>query len=194
MSDCLDRLQALFPVTYRHGNILLINGDNMELMAHIKDAEFELSCVDPPYRDSNQPTKEMRKNGSMQTLEGRPCKNYWNELKRVSKEQIIWGANNFELPQYKGFVVWEKGIPLDFTMSMAEIAALSDGLGTISKICSIRASGADISRIHPTQKPLKLYEWLLTNYAKPIRRINARKFKLTISDMPHHFHAIGVYQ
>ena len=145
--------------------------DCMQYMATLPDKCFDLAIVDPPYRDSNQPTQEMRKNGSMKTIKGRPGVSYFAELKRVSKEQIIWGANNFELPQYKGFIVWEKGIPQDFTMSMAEIAALTDGLGTISKIFSLRAIGADVLRIHPTQKPVKLYEWLLTNYAKPGQRI-----------------------
>lgn len=153
------------------GKAEILHLDCLEYMATLPEKAFDLAIVDPPYRDNNQPTQEMRKNGSMKTLEGRPCVGYWAELKRVSKEQIIWGANNFELPQYKGFVVWEKGIPQDFTMSMAEIAALTEGLGTISKIFSLRASGADVSRIHPTQKPVKLYEWLLTNYAKPGQRI-----------------------
>ena len=145
--------------------------DCMEYMATVPDKYFDLAIVDPPYRDDNQPTKEMRKNGSMKTLEGRPTPEYWKELRRVSKEQIIWGANNFELPQFKGFVVWDKGIPHEFTMSMAEIAAITDGLGTVSKIWKMRASGADVVRIHPTQKPVKLYEWLLTNYAKKGQRI-----------------------
>lgn len=152
-------------------SVELLNIDCMEYMATLPDKAFDLAIVDPPYRDSNQPTKEMRKNGSMKTLEGRPSARYWEELRRVSKEQIVWGANNFELPQFKGFVVWDKGISFDFTMSMAEIAAITEGLGTVSKICSIRASGADVVRVHPTQKPVRLYEWLLTNYAKPGQRI-----------------------
>jgi site-specific DNA-methyltransferase (adenine-specific) len=100
----------------------------------------------------------------MATLTGRPTKEYFAELMRVSKQQIIWGANNFELPQFKGFVVWEKGIPMDFTMSMAELAAITEGLSTISKIVRIPVQGQ--KRIHPTQKPVKLYDWLLRNYAK----------------------------
>lgn len=151
--------------------IELLHIDCMEYMKTLPDKAFDLAIVDPPYRDQNQPTKDMRANGSMKSLEGRPTVEYFSELLRVSKEQIIWGANNFQLPQFKGFVVWEKGIPQDFTMSMAEIAALSDGISTISKIFSLRASGADISRIHPTQKPVKLYDWLLANYAKPGDRI-----------------------
>jgi len=142
------------------------NMDCMDGMAQFPDKYFELAIVDPPYRDENQPTQDMRKNGSMKSLNGRPSPEYFEQLFRVSKNQIIWGANNFQLPQFKGFVVWEKGIPEDFTMSMAEIASLSDGIGTISKIFKLRASGQE-SRIHPTQKPVALYQWLLQNYAKP---------------------------
>jgi site-specific DNA-methyltransferase (adenine-specific) len=143
----------------------------MKYMKNCGDKFFDLAIVDPPYRDENQPTKEMRKNGQMETLTGRPDVNYFQEICRISKEQIIWGANNFQLPQFKGFIVWDKEIPFDFTMSMAEVAAISDGLGTISKICKIRASGADHTRIHPTQKPIALYKWLLKNYAKPGQKI-----------------------
>jgi site-specific DNA-methyltransferase (adenine-specific) len=145
--------------------IEITNECNMELMARYEDNHFDLAIVDPPYRDTNQPTKDMRANGSMKSIEGRPTKEYWKELKRVSKEQIIWGANNFELPQWKGFVAWKKKtIGLDFTMSMLEIASLSENLGTTSKWIEIRPQ--DPNRIHPTQKPVKLYEWLLMNYAK----------------------------
>lgn len=134
-------------------------------MKDLPDKCFDLAVVDPPYRDENQPTKDMRKAGSMKSLEGRPSINYWESLYKVSKERIVWGANNFQLPQFKGFIVWEKGIPMDFTMSMAEIASLSDGVGTISKIVRINVQGQN--RIHPTQKPTRLYEWILKNYAKP---------------------------
>jgi site-specific DNA-methyltransferase (adenine-specific) len=137
----------------------------MLALKEFKDNQFNLAIVDPPYRDSNQPTKDMRNNGSMKSLEGRPSKEYFDELFRVSKNQIIWGANNFQLPQFKGFFVWDKGIPFDFTMSMAEIASLSEGLATISKIWKFRIAGAE-NRIHPTQKPVKLYEKLLMTYGK----------------------------
>ena len=143
----------------------ITNEDNMELMARYEDNYFDLAIVDPPYRDSNQPTKDMRANGSMKSLEGRPIQDYWNELFRVSKEQIIWGANNFQLPQFKGFVVWKKKtISENFTMSMCEIASLSENLGTTSKFIEIAPQNPN--RIHPTQKPVKLYEWLLMTYAK----------------------------
>ena len=146
-------------------NCTLHNIDCMEYMKSLPNNAFDLAIVDPPYRDENQPTKDMRARGSMKSLEGRPTAEYYQELYRVSKNQIIWGANNFQLPQFKGFVVWEKGIPADFTMSMAELASLSENLGTISKIVRIPVQGQK-DRVHPTQKPIKLYEWLLTNYAK----------------------------
>lgn len=145
--------------------INLKHGDCLQAMKAMQDNAFDLAIVDPPYRDENQPTKDMRASGQMKTIQGRPSKEYWTELLRVSKNQIIWGANNFELPQFKGFFVWDKGIPFDFTMSMAEIAALSEGLGTISKIYKLRVAGAE-DRIHPTQKPVKLYKMLLDTYAK----------------------------
>ncbi len=143
----------------------IYNKDCLKAMKDMSDNQFDLAIVDPPYRDVNQPTKDMRANGSMKSLEGRPTSEYWKELYRVSKEQIIWGANNFEQPQWKGFVVWKKKtISENFTMSMCEIASLSENLGTTSKWIEIAPQNPN--RIHPTQKPVKLYEWLLLNYAK----------------------------
>lgn len=144
----------------------VFNEDCMAGMARYPDKFFDLAIVDPPYRDKNQPTIDMRNNGNMKSVIGRPNKEYFNELYRVSYEQIIWGANNFELPPYMGFVVYKKrGVPEKFTMSMCEIASLSEGLGTISKIFEIAPQGQ--GRIHPNQKPVNLYKWLLQNYAKP---------------------------
>lgn len=151
----------------------LLNMDCMDYMRGLCDNAFDLAIVDPPYRDENQPTKDMRASGSMKSLEGRPKKEYFRELCRVSAQQIIWGANNFELPQFKGFVVWRKlTISQEFTMSMAEIASLSEGLSTVSKVVEIAPQGTKKDpRIHPTQKPVKLYQWLLSTYAKPGDRI-----------------------
>lgn len=99
----------------------------------------------------------------------KPQKNYFEELFRISKNQIIWGANNFELPPYKGFLVWRKlTISEDFTMSMAEIAYISDGLGTTSKVFEFAPQGTkEEPRIHPTQKPVALYAWIFQRYTKP---------------------------
>lgn len=143
------------------------NMDCMIGMKEFPDKYFDLAIVDPPYRnmDENQPTKDMRNNGSMEKFGNKPKKEYFDELFRVSKEQIIFGANNFELPPYKGFVVWKKKtISENFTMSMAEIAYISEGLGTVSKIFECQPQGINEKRIHPTQKPVALYKWLLDRY------------------------------
>lgn len=150
--------------------IELLNEDCMAVMARYPDKHFDVAIVDPPYRDENQPTKDMRANGSMDNFGKKPNAEYYSELCRVSKEQIIWGANNFNFCDYKGFVVWEKEtIGETFTMSMAEIASLSEGLSTTSKIFKKRPQ--DTFRIHPTQKPVALYDFLLKHYAKPGQRI-----------------------
>lgn len=144
------------------------NMDCMEYMRSLPDKAFDLAVVDPPYRNQseNQPTKDMRKNGKMSCFGDKPKPEYFQELFRVSKNQIIWGANNFDLPSCKGFLVWRKtNIPENFTMSMAEFAWVSEGLSTISKVFDFSASGQN--RIHPTQKPIELYSWIFIRYAKP---------------------------
>ena len=146
------------------------NEDCMAGMARYPNKHFDLAIVDPPYRNAsdNQPTKDMRKNGNIERFGNKPDDKYFNELFRLSKNQIIWGANNFDLPNYKGFVVWKKLTISDmFTMSMAELAYLSEGLGTTSKVFEYAPQGTtEHKRIHPTQKPVALYKWLLKNYAK----------------------------
>ena len=144
----------------------IINADCLDILKQLPDKCIDLVLTDPPYRDEkdNQPTKDMRANGSMKNFGDKPSKEVFEHIFRVSKNQIIFGSNNFELPPYKGFIVWNKGIPFDFTMSMAELAYISEGLGTISKIYNCRVQGGEF-RYHPTQKPLKLFESILRNYA-----------------------------
>lgn len=161
-------------VNQENSVIELLNCDCMEYMKTCKDNEFDLAIVDPPYRDQNQPTKEMRSASKKsntkrfvktEILGKKPTIKFYNEICRVSSHQIIWGANNFDFPHYKGFVVWEKtNIPENFTMSMCEIASLSEGLSTTAKIFRETSNRGGYS-IHPTQKPVKLYEFLLKHYA-----------------------------
>lgn len=150
------------------GNITLYNADCLDIMREMSDNAFDLAIIDPPYRDmiDNQPTKIMRNTGSMSNFGNKPTEEYFNELYRISKEQIIFGANNFQLKPYKGFIVWRKtNVPADnFTLSAADIVSLSEGLGTTSKVFEYTASHCE--RIHPTQKPVALYKWLLKLYAK----------------------------
>jgi site-specific DNA-methyltransferase (adenine-specific) len=171
MSDLIqDRLQALFPVHYRSGNVLLINSDCMEVMKHINDGEFDLSCVDPPYGIgiSSKPVRQQhtRKSWDDET----PDAEYFSELMRASRNQIIWGGNYFldYLGATQGFLIWDKVQPHDFSLAMCELAWSS--IQTPAKLWR-RSVLAEKGKIHPTQKPVKLYEWIFTNYAKPGQRI-----------------------
>ena len=161
---CSSDLQALFPVHYRSGNILLINADCMEVMKHIRDGEFELSCVDPPYGIgiSSNPVRQQhtKKNWDETT----PNAEYFRELMRVSRNQIVWGGNYFLdfLGATQGFLIWDKVQPHDFSLAMCELAWSS--IQSPAKLWR-RSVLAEQGKIHPTQKPVKLYEWLLTNYA-----------------------------
>lgn len=93
-----------------------------------------------------------------------PDESYFKELARVSQNQIIWGGNNFPLPPTRCFVIWRKlTISEKFTMGMCEYAWTSFNANPKW----IEIAPQDPERFHPTQKPVRLYEWLLTNYAKP---------------------------
>ena len=146
----------------------IINADCMDILKQLPDKCIDLVLTDPPYRDNkdNQPTIDMRNNGTMKDFGNKPTKEVFDEMFRISKKQIIFGCNNFNLPAYKGFIVWDKQMPFNFSMSMAEIAWISENCGTTSKIFSVRANGQDY-RIHPTQKPLKLFEQIIEHYTNP---------------------------
>lgn len=141
------------------------NMDCMQGMKEFPDKYFDLAIVDPPYREKHQPTQPMRKNGKMRKFGGVPDEKYFAELFRISKNQIIWGANNFILPKHNSFIVWVKMIPEGMKYSQAEYAYCSNDLGSLAKVFTLRASGAE-KHIHPTQKPVALYKWILKNYAK----------------------------
>lgn len=152
------------------GTATLYHGDCMELMATLVDKAFDLAIVDPPYgigmgggKVGNSKTDYKQFAGDDKKI---PDNEYFLELMRVSKNQIIWGGNYMieHLYPTSCFIIWDKVQPENFTMAMAEFAWTS--FNYPAKIYQKRIVGADIERIHPTQKPVKLYEWLLTNYAK----------------------------
>jgi site-specific DNA-methyltransferase (adenine-specific) len=92
---------------------------------------------------------------------------YFKELFRVSKNQIIWGGNYFPLPLIRSWIIWDKGIYGDCSFADCEMGWNS--FDRVARIAQVRYKGflgADINRIHPTQKPVALYKWLLQNYAK----------------------------
>lgn len=169
--------------------INLMHGDCMEAMAKMPDKAYDLAIVDPPYGlqgginrfgGGGVHTKSSVKFGSRFNMAGSnsskkwdtvtPSTEFFTELLRVSKNWIIWGANYFSLAPCRGFIVWDKMQTVD-NFSAAELAYTS--FDTPSKIFQYRNHGIfrDDIAIHPTQKPIKLYEWLLKNYAKPGDRI-----------------------
>jgi site-specific DNA-methyltransferase (adenine-specific) len=107
---------------------------------------------------------EVRQDKKIVTWDVAPGKEYFKELFRVSRNQIIWGGNYFRLPPTRCFLIWEKSnIPESFTMAMCEYAWTS--FNDNAKIFKYSAANQP-GRFHPTQKPVELYKWLLMNYAK----------------------------
>jgi site-specific DNA-methyltransferase (adenine-specific) len=151
--------------------INIYNQDCLEAMKVMKDNQFDLAIVDPPYglgkrttdggSKKNTQTKFMNDIRRTNWDDTVPPKKYFDELKRVSKNQIIWGGNYFELHSYRTFIVWDKMTYVP-TMSQVELAATS--FNKPARLIKINSNQLD--RIHPTQKPVKLYEWLIMNYAK----------------------------
>jgi site-specific DNA-methyltransferase (adenine-specific) len=160
----------------------ITNEDNMKLMARYEDNHFDLAIVDPPYgigesSNDNKGRSKLAKSkdyGSKKWDDKAPNKEYFTELKRVSKNQIIFGANHFieNIPKANSscWIVWDK-VNGDNDFADCELAYCS--FKTAVRMKSFRWHGMlqhDMKnkeiRIHPTQKPVKLYEWLLMNYAK----------------------------
>ena len=146
----------------------LYNMDCMDGMKQFPDKYFELAIVDPPYGISINHNMGRRKGDKHSDYKKvtwdsePPPPEYFEELFRVSKNQIIWGANYFQLPPTKCFIVWKKPqISENVTFSMCEYAWAS--FDSTAKVVEIY--GQEMDRIHPTQKPVKLYKWLLTRYA-----------------------------
>jgi site-specific DNA-methyltransferase (adenine-specific) len=150
--------------------ITITNEDNMLLMARYPDNYFDLAIVDPPYGIGMGGGKIGNSKKDYKQFAGEdnsiPQKEYFDELFRVSKNQIIWGANYMIEYLYPTscFLVWDKVQPQDFTMAMAEFAWTS--FNYPAKICKKRIVGADEIRLHPTQKPIYLYKWILDLYGK----------------------------
>jgi len=157
------------------GNINLNLGCSLEAMRSMGDNQYDLAIVDPPYGLGNRTfgTNESKKTRNTQTRfeshnwdDSIPPIEYFEELRRVSKNQIIWGGNYFNLPPTRCVLVWDKMNYLT-TMSRIEIAWTSyDKPAKLTKINSNQTN-----RFHPTQKPAALYRWLLDNYAQEGDRI-----------------------
>lgn len=160
--------------------IRLIQGDCMEFMSGCNAEQFDLSVVDPPYFDGPQRsgyykgTKQRTDVGEYKDLSKSweiPDAKYFELLDNVSKNQIIWGINYFPVCKQGGRIVWIKGAA-DSPFSMADIAYQSfyNRIDLFNYTWSgfWQQKGFDREeRFHPTQKPVALYKWLLSKYAKP---------------------------
>jgi len=141
--------------------------DNIELMKEYPNGYFDLAIVDPPYGISVNMNMG-RKKGKRKNYEDKkwddnvPSNFYFDELFRVSKNQIIWGGNYFDLGPTRHFIFWDKQIPQGLSFSDGEMAWTSFDMA----IKKYTLANKQDNRIHPTQKPVKLYKWLLANYAK----------------------------
>lgn len=149
----------------------ITNEDNMKLMSRYEDNYFDLAIVDPPYGiDINSSGTHFKEKYQVKDWDkNTPDDEYFKELMRVSKNQIIWGGNYFldRLGNCKCFIVWDKKIAEDMSFAMCEMAWTSFKNG--AKI--YKTTAMQLNRIHPTQKPIELYEWILMKYAKEGNKI-----------------------
>ena len=164
-------------------SIELLNEDNMTVMARYPDKYFSLAIVDPPYgigeagqrnKSGDRPTLKWKNPKSKQykTFDDSkaPTLEYFDELFRVSKNQVIWGGNYFTEFLYpsKGWIVWDKQADQKEYLSMCELAWSSFDVkcNKFEYLWAGFKKKHQIERIHPTQKPVDLYRWLLDTYAK----------------------------
>ena len=159
--------------------ITITNEDNMSLMARYPDKYFDLAIVDPPYGINivDEFKKTVKSKSSMFNMskgikgDGEwdkciPDESYFDELKRVSKNQIIWGGNYFieYLNSSRCFLIWDK---MNGTNPMADAEMAWTSFDKSIRMFKMHHFSAGYeTKIHPTQKPTKLYEWILKNYAK----------------------------
>jgi len=164
--------------------ITITNEDNMLLMSRYPDNYFDLAIVDPPYginiqkMNYTQNTKggvaKRKDYSSVGNWDSEtPNKEYFNELFRVSKNQIIWGGNYFELPLTKSWIVWDKKTEDKYSNDFADCELAWNSFDKPAKIVRYLWSGMlqpnmkdKQKRIHPTEKPYQLYKWLLDKYTK----------------------------
>ena len=148
-------------------NIKLHNMDCMDALREMDDNQFDLAIVDPPYGIGiNSSGRLGHYGGKGKDWDNEiPKDEYFNELDRVSKNQIVWCANYFKMNPTRCFLIWDKQQPNGVSFADSEFAWTS--FDKSARTFRMRPQGADDDgRIHPTQKPVKLYKWILKNYAE----------------------------
>lgn len=170
------------------GTATLFNMDCMEYMRGLPDNAFDLAIVDPPYgikqdghRENNRSKLAVSRNYHKALWsQSAPTTEYFRELERVSRNQIIWGGNHLAASINRNspcWIVWKKFTTGNFADCELAYASFPTAVrlfeypwnGMIQGFHGSKSKNED--RIHPTQKPVALYEWLLTNYAEPGQRI-----------------------
>ena len=161
-------------------SIEIIEGDNMKTMAGFKDKSIDLAIVDPPYgigidkaMNSNKGKQGFKQYKDTDWDNVAPDQEYFNELFRISKNQIIWGGNYF-IDKIKTptqcWLVWNK-VQRDFTMSDGELAWTSFDktirMFDLSRGGAMGCNNRNGGKLHPCQKPVQLYAWILKNYGQP---------------------------
>lgn len=151
--------------------------DCMDMMREFPDKHFDLAIVDPPYgigaaSGTGKYGREKYEAIGKRWDDETPSKEYFDELCRVSNEQIVWGGNYFVLRPSRCFIVWDKGEGFkDRDFAEAEQAWCSIDRNALIFKRDPLARGDYRCKIHPTQKPVALYRWLLSKFAKPGQRI-----------------------
>lgn len=172
ISYCMMLLISILPTMGGGYSMIseVYNQDCLEYMKSIPDNFFSICVADPPYGiNASKMTMGSGKNKqwTKKDWDGQvPSDEVFSEIMRVSKNQIIWGGNYFSfLPPTKSWIVWDKGIYGDCSFADGELAWTS--FDKVLRIAQIRYKGflgMDKNRIHPTQKPIKLYQWIFEHY------------------------------
>lgn len=155
--------------------INLYNCDNMDFMAKVPDKYYDLAIVDPPYGIGEGSDKIHSRHHSQLKYKAKdwdnsaPNKDYFDELIRVSKNQIIWGANHFisKIPYDSScWIVWDKDVYGDFADCELAWTSFKTAVRKYKFTWNGFRKQMPQERIHPTEKPINLYKWLIENYAK----------------------------
>lgn len=161
------------------GSLSFFNADNLEIMRGFADNEFDLAIVDPPYGFRTEKTGilNFRKGKQEKQWNVAPLPEYFDELKRVSKNQIVWGGNYFPELWVNGcrcFIYWHKGNPVP-NFADGELAWTSFDRNAkqfdYRYYGNLEGKSSAGDKFHPTQKPIALYDWIIKNYAEPNAKI-----------------------